>query len=118
MTPDQWQNLAKYALAALVGSLVTTGLLLGQMLSGTDVITWRPLAAVFVSSFFGALSTALGSSFLPRGGSEDLARQVNLLKAQGVQRKDMVVVTTDEAIEGIAEAPPPDAGRMPSPAKE
>lgn len=52
-------------------------------------------------------------TLLPRAGSEGLAQQVDALKARGVHRSDMRVVTTEEAIRGIANAPPPDEGRMP-----
>ncbi len=51
--------------------------------------------------------------FLPRVGAEGIAQQVDILKARNVKRSDMVVVTQQEALEGIANAPPPDEGRMP-----
>jgi hypothetical protein len=51
--------------------------------------------------------------FLPRAGGEFIAQQVDALKARGVARRDMVVVTQEEAVVGIANAPPPDAGRHP-----
>lgn len=66
MTDLQARVYAQYALAALVGALLATGLLLGTTLSGTGAIEWRPLAAVFVSTFFGTLATTVGASFLPK----------------------------------------------------
>lgn len=95
MTPAQLKNLGMYALAALVGALVATGLHLAQILEGTDPVIWRPLAATFTQSFFGALATALGASQLTRIGSEGLAHQVNTLRDMGFSRKDLTVVPSD-----------------------
>jgi hypothetical protein len=73
MTNLQAKVYAQYALAALVGALLATGLLLGNVLSGTGAIEWRPLAAVFVSTFFGTLATTVGASFLPKNGHAEIA---------------------------------------------
>lgn len=101
VTQAQLINLGKYAGAALLGAVIATGLLLGQVLSGTGAVEWRPLAAVFVSTFFGSLATAVGSSLLPRYGSEGLAKQVGALRALGYSRKDLTVVTSDEATRAL-----------------
>lgn len=97
MTPEQGRSLGLYVLWAFVGAVVATGLQLAAMLSGTDVIAIRPLAAVFTSSFFGSLATVVGTSQLTRFGSEGIARQVDALKAQGVPKAEMIVLPQDEA---------------------
>jgi len=106
VTPAQLKNLGLYVTAALVGAVVATGLHFAQILSGTDAITLRPLAATFTTSFFGALATALGTSFLTRIGSETIASQVNDLKAQGVPKARMIVLSDDEAATAL-ETPDP-----------
>lgn len=97
MTPAQLRSLGLYALWAFIGATVATGLQLAAMLSGTDVIQIRPLAAVFTSSFFGALATVLGTSQLTRFGSEGIASQVDALKSAGVPKSQMVVLSEDDA---------------------
>lgn len=97
MTPEQMRSLGLYALWAFIGATVATGLQLATMLAGTDVIAIRPLAAVFTSSFFGSLATVVGTSQLTRFGSEQIAKQVDALKTQGVPRSEMVVVSQEEA---------------------
>ena len=52
-------------------------------------------------------------TLLPRVGYEHVAQQTDSMVARGYRRRDLVVVTQDEAIQGIASAPPPDEGRMP-----
>jgi hypothetical protein len=96
MTPDEMKNLALYAVWALVGATVTTGLQLAGTLAGTDDILIRPLLATFIGAFFGTLATALGTSRLTRAGSTGIARQVDALRDQGVHRSEMVVVAKDE----------------------
>lgn len=84
-----------YALNAAIGAFIAAGLILATQLAGDDPIMWRAIAAAFASSFFGALSTAYISATRPRIGSEDLARQVNELRAMDVSRKDMIVKVKD-----------------------
>lgn len=105
MTPSQLRNLGLYVLWAAIGATVATGLQLATMLSGTDVIAIRPLAAVFTTSFFGSLATVVGTSQLTRIGSEAIAEQVNALKTQGVPRSQMVVLPEVEATRALAEQP-------------
>jgi hypothetical protein len=92
MRNEQVKNILYYVLFALAGAVVTTGLQLAVVLAGTDPILIRPLAATFLSSFFGALSTAYASSYRPRLGSEHLSRQVNTLTSMGLEKKELKVV--------------------------
>jgi hypothetical protein len=92
MTSDQLKNLAWYALYALGGALITTGVQFGVVLTGTGDIEWRPLAATFVTALFGALATAAGSATRPRTGSEPIAQKVNALREMGYHRDDLTVV--------------------------
>lgn len=101
MTPEQLRSLGLYALWAFIGATVATGLHLAQVLAGTDVIAIRPLAATFTASFFGALATALGTSQLTRFGSEQIAKQVDALKTQGVPKSEMVVLSQDDAASAL-----------------
>lgn len=109
MTPELLKSLGLYIAWAFVGAVVATGLQLATLLAGTDDIAIRPLLATFMSSFFGAVATILGTSQLARFGSEGLAKQVDALKARGVPRSDMVVVTQGEADRAFAAPPPPPA---------
>lgn len=104
MTPAQLKSLGLYCLWALIGAIVATGLHLAQVLSGSDDVLIRPLAATFTTSFFGALATALGTSQLTRLGSEQIAAQVKALQDQGVSRAEMVVLTQDEAATALSDA--------------
>lgn len=106
MTRAQLVNVAWYVAYAFVGALVATGLQLAQVLAGDGDILWRPLAATFTTTLFGALATALGASRLTRLGSEQIAGQVNALKAEGVPRSQMVVLSQDDAAAALA-APRP-----------
>ena len=105
MTEAQLRNLGMYALWALIGATVTTGLHLAQVLAGTDPVEVRPLAATFTTSFFGSLATALGASMRPRIGSEPLAAQVEALRDQGVPRSRMVVLDEHEAAAALTSRP-------------
>lgn len=78
MTPKTLaQNVGLYVLIALLAAILATGTQLGTTLQGTDPVAWRPLAATFVATLFGTLTTAGLASLLPRAGSELLARLVN-----------------------------------------
>lgn len=102
MTNAQLETLGRYALYALFGALVAAGLKLGQELAGTDPIEWREIASVLVLSFCGAIGTAVGTSTLTRPGSEGIRAQVDALRADGVHRDDMVVLSRDDAAVAIA----------------
>ena len=98
----QLRNVLMYALNALIGAFIAAGLILATQLAGTDDIAWRAIAAAFASSFFGALSTAYISATRPRIGSENLAKDVNELRALGVSRQDMTVtVKADSPLDHI-----------------
>lgn len=93
MTPSTTlRNIGLYVALALGGATLATGLQLGQDLAGTAPIEIRPLAATFVTTLFGTLSTVLGAMFLPRTGSEGLATLVN-----AVGRPAATAALTEEA---------------------
>jgi hypothetical protein len=89
---DQLKNIAWYVAYAVAGALVATGVQFGVVLVGDDPILWRPLAATFVTTLFGALATAAGSATRPRTGSEPIAQKVNALRDMGYHRDDLTVV--------------------------
>ena len=66
------RNVLYYLLIAVGAAVLSTGVQLGALLSGTDPITWRPLLATFVTTLFGTLVTSGGTALLPRPGSEKL----------------------------------------------
>jgi hypothetical protein len=92
MSEAQIRNAALYVAYALAGALVATGLQFAAALNAPGPVEWRPLAATFTTSLFGALATALGASRLTRLGSEPIAEQVNELRERGVPRSQMAVV--------------------------
>ena len=92
MTDAQLQSFLRSALYALIAAVVLAGVEFAAMLAGDGDLPWRPVAATFMSVFFGSLATALKSMNEPRPGSEGLAAQVDALRAQGVERADMLVV--------------------------
>lgn len=92
------QNVIRYLVAIVAGSLAAGLGVLVVQLSGTDPINWRP---VLVAAL-GPIVTGLASMQLTRLGSEPIAAQVDSLKATGVQRRDMVVVSQDEAAPMLA----------------
>lgn len=98
-----------YALSVLAGALVAGLSVLATQLAGADPINWRPVLAAAI----GPLVAGLAASRLPRPEGAILARQIDTLKARGIDRKEMLVVTQEEAVRGIAEAPPADTGRLP-----
>lgn len=73
---------------------------------------WQWVVPILNAAITGALM------FRPRVGYEDIAQQTDLMTAQGHKKRDLVVVTQHEAVVGIANAPPPDVGRMPPPGKD
>lgn len=98
------QNLIKYAVAILAGALAAALGALVVQLSGTDPITWRPV----IAAGLGPVVTGLAAMQLTRVGSEAIAAQVDSLKAAGTDRRDMVVVSQDDAIPLVAGALPPE----------
>jgi hypothetical protein len=102
MTNAQLETLGRYAVMALLGAAIAAGLKLGAELPGSAPIEWREIASVFVLSFCGTLSTAVGASTLTRPGSEGIKAQVDALRADGVHRDDMVVLSRDDAAVAIA----------------
>ena len=81
-----------YALAALVGAIVSAGLDFGVMLAGSDPVVLRPIAATFVKAFFGAMATALVSLKLAPVGFEGVVRQAKGLRRLGLRPQRMRVV--------------------------
>lgn len=112
MTNAQLSTLARYALYALIGAAIAAGLKLGAELPGAAPIEWREIASVFVLSFCGTLSTAVGTSTLVRPGSEGVASQVDSLRSEGVHRDDMVVLARDDAATAVAGLLTPDQTRQ------
>lgn len=106
------RNLLLYGLSIAAGALAAGLGVLATQLAGADPINWRPVLAAAI----GPIVAGLAASRLPRPEGVNLAEQANNLKDQGVARRDMIVVSREEAVVGIANAPPPDEGRMPEPA--
>jgi hypothetical protein len=103
VTPAQLRNIGLYALIALGGAVLATGLQLGVVLSGDAPILWRPLAATFVSTLFASLATAAGTAFRPRTGHEDVAALVSQVGTEPA-RAALEVEAVKQAT-GIASAP-------------
>jgi hypothetical protein len=94
MSPEA-RNYVQYAALALgaflVGSLTA---LVPQLMDPTmPALNWRTVLGTGIT----AVLTAYGGSLLPRSGSTGLARQVDALKADGVPKSDMVVVSQEQA---------------------
>lgn len=87
-----------YVLSILAGALVAGLGVLATQLVGTDPINWRPVLAAMI----GPIVAGLAASRLPRPEGAALAAQIDQLHAQGTPRHEMLVVTQDEAIHGIA----------------
>lgn len=77
MTDAQVKNVAWYVVIAIAGAVMAAGLQLGVMLSGPGDILIRPLLATFVTTLFGTLATAAGTSFRPRVDRSDLNKLVS-----------------------------------------
>lgn len=78
----------QYLLAAGAAALLAGGGVLVTQLAGTDPINWRPILAAAL----GAILPLIAATQIPRVGSTQIAAQVDHLKAQGVHKRDMVVV--------------------------
>lgn len=83
--------------AAVIASFVLTAFAV-ELGKGTVPIPeqWQWTVPILNAAITGALI------FLPRPGSERLAAQVDHLKAQGVPKSDMMVVTQEEAAAAFA----------------
>jgi hypothetical protein len=96
------RNLLMYlflALAAFAVGCATA--LVPQLMDPTmPPMNWR----IVIGTGITALITAYGGSRLPRTGSTTIAAQVDNLKSVGVPRRDMIVVTRDDAAATAAEA--------------
>jgi hypothetical protein len=93
-----------YVLSILAGALVAGLGVLATQLVGTDPINWRPVLAAMI----GPIVAGLAASRLPRPETAVLAQQIDALKAQGTPRHEMVVVTQEEAVSGVANPADPD----------
>lgn len=84
-------------IAAVIASFVLTAFAI-ELGKGTVPISeeWRWTVPIINAAVTGALI------FLPRPGSERLAAQVDDLKARGVPKSDMLVVTQEEAAAAFA----------------
>lgn len=96
-------NRVLYAALAILNLMI--GALLVEIGKGTVPIPeqWQWAVPVLLAALNGL------ALFLPRVGSEGLSVQVDALKAKGVHKDDMVVVTQDEAVGGIVNPADPDA---------
>jgi hypothetical protein len=103
------KNILLYTLSILAGALAAGLGVLATQLAGADPINWRPVIAAAI----GPIVAGLAASRLPRPEGAALAAQIDTLKDQGIARRDMVVVTQEEAVKGMQNAPPPDGDRMP-----
>lgn len=77
MSEAQLRNVLWYVLIAFGAAVLTTGLQLGVVLGGEGEILWRPLAATFVTTLFGTMATAAGTSLRPKAGREDISGLVS-----------------------------------------
>lgn len=109
MSDPTTRTILLYALSIAAGALAAGLGVLATQMAGADPINWRPVIAAAI----GPVVAGLAASRLPRPEGAALAAQIDDLKARGIPRKELVVVTQEEAVRGIAEAPPDDAGRLP-----
>lgn len=112
MTTAQLNNLLIFVGVALLNMLViasAAALAAGTMPGFREGEFLRPAAstAVALLAFLAPILSSWISANRPRLGSEGLAQQVNDLRAEGVSRSQMVVVSRDDAA-----LPLPVAGRL------
>jgi len=98
-----WLNYAAAAIVAFVSGVLPVLIL---QLNGADPINWRTIIAAGLSAIVAA---GIGSR-LPRPESAQIASQVNNLRARGVPRREMVVMSQDEAARALGADSP--AGRV------
>lgn len=77
MSKAHLRNVLWYVAIAVGAAVMASGLQLGAVLGGEGEILWRPLAATFVTTLFGTLATAAGTSLRPKAGREDISRLVS-----------------------------------------
>jgi hypothetical protein len=100
MTDLTTRNILLYVGSMLIGAVAAALAALLVQLSGADPVNWRPVLAAGL----GPVVTGLLATRLTRVGSEPIAAQVDNLKSVGVPRRDMIVVTRDDAVATAAEA--------------
>lgn len=98
------RNLLLYVGSVLAGALAASLAALAVQLAGADPVNWRPVIVAAI----GPVVTGLLATQLTRVGSESIAAQVDSLKAIGTPRHEMVVVSQDEAVSGLANPAEPD----------
>jgi hypothetical protein len=97
-----------YVLSILAGAIAAGLGVLSTQLAGTDPIDWRPVLAAMI----GPIVAGLAASRLPRPEGAALAQQIDALKeSTGTPRHEMVVVTQEEAVSGLANPADPDVVR-------
>jgi hypothetical protein len=106
MTDRMQQNVLKYATWAAISVAIAVLTALLTQLNGTEDIAWRPIIAAGASATLGVLTMAFRSAYLTRVGSEEIAAKVDLLREDGVHRKDMVVLPQNEVAAMAAEIQP------------
>jgi hypothetical protein len=105
MSDPLTRSLVLYALSILAGAAAAALGALAVQLAGADPINVRPILLAAI----GPIITGLLASRLPRPEGAQLAAQVDALKARNVPRHEMVVLSEQEAIEGLGQ--PHDIGR-------
>ena len=105
MNDAQLASFGRSALYAAIAAVVMAGVQFALVLSGDGDLLWRPIAATFMTVYFGALATSIKSGAEPRAGSERLAAQVDMLKAQGYEKADLAVVPAFDAPSPVALSP-------------
>jgi hypothetical protein len=105
MSDPTTRTIVLYILSIMAGALAAGLGVLAVQLGGVDPINWRPVFAAAI----GPIVAGLLGSRLPRPEGAQLAAQVDALKARNVPRHEMVVLSEQEAIEGLGQ--PHDIGR-------
>jgi hypothetical protein len=105
MSDPTTRTIVLYILSIAAGALAAGLGVLATQLAGTDPINLRPVIAAAI----GPIVAGLAASRLPRPEGAQLAAQVDALKARNVPRHEMVVLSEQEAIEGLGQ--PHDIGR-------
>jgi hypothetical protein len=105
VTDPMTRTIILYVLSILAGAIAAGLGVLATQLTGTDPINWRPVLAAMI----GALVTGLAASRLSKPEDTVLAAQGDALKeSTGTPRHQMVVVTQEEAVSGLANPADPD----------
>lgn len=88
MSSAEWHNLIWRIASVVAGSLAAGLLVVSVQLSGDDPINWRPVIVACI----GPIVTGLTVLSVPRIGSASIAAQVDELRSNGIQRRDMAVM--------------------------